>query len=109
MLKQCLLADGRVVPGQDQDCPIQVYVAPDEAEKRLLVEKYKIDEHTLNSALDPDEQARIEFEPDHVAVIVKQPKNYSGRDKLAFQGSIGRDVPFCRQAGRGPVIRPAAL
>jgi len=85
MLKQCMLADGRVVPGQDQDCPIQVHVAPDEAEKRRLVEQYKIDEHTLNSALDPDEQARLEFEPDHVAVIVKQPKNYSGRDKLAFK------------------------
>jgi magnesium transporter len=85
MLKHCVLADGRVIPGQDQDCPIQVYVAPDEAEKRLLIDKYKLDEHTLNSALDPDEQARIEFEPDHVALIVKRPKNYSGRDKLVFK------------------------
>ena len=85
MLKQCLLTEGRVIPGQGDACPIQVFIAPDEAEKKLLVEQYKIDEHTLNSALDPDEQARLEFEPDHVAVIFKRPKNYSGRDKLLFK------------------------
>ena len=50
-----------------------------------LVERYKLDEHTLNSALDPDELARLEFEPEHVAVIYKRPKNYPTEHGVAFR------------------------
>jgi len=74
----------------DASGPIIVYTAPDEAERRRLVEDYKIDEHTLASALDPDELARLEFEPDHIAIIYKRPRNYSSRDGVLFKvSSIG--------------------
>jgi magnesium transporter len=46
-----------------------------------------VDEHTLLSALDPEELARIEFEPSHAALIFKTPKNYSGSDQLLFKAS----------------------
>jgi len=62
-------------------------VNPDENEKRFLINEYKLDEHTLNSALDPDEQARMEFEPEHLALILKCPKNYSGKDQFMFKVS----------------------
>jgi len=62
-----------------------VFTNPDEAARKQLVDDLKIDEHTLASALDPDEQARIEFEPEHIAIIYKQPKNYSGADQLLFK------------------------
>jgi len=62
-----------------------VFTNPDEATRKQLVEGLKIDEHTLSSALDPDEQARIEFEPEHIAIIYKHPKNYSGGDQLLFK------------------------
>ncbi|MCU0288876.1 MAG: magnesium transporter CorA family protein [Acidobacteria bacterium] len=65
--------------------PIMVFENPDEKEKRFLIDEYKLDEHTLNSALDPDEQARLEFEPEHVALIVKCPKNYSHEDQFFFR------------------------
>jgi magnesium transporter len=64
-----------------------VYLNPDETEKRFLVNELKLDEHTLASSLDPDELARLEFEPEHVAVIVKRPRNYSAEDLYLFRVS----------------------
>ena len=83
MLKTYCIRDSRIVEGPDG--PIMVYLAPDEAERRFLVDSCKLDEHTLASALDPDELARLEFEPDHVALIFKRPRNYSGRDGAMFK------------------------
>ncbi len=59
------------------DAPVGVYIAPDEAERRHLTEVENLDEHTMLSALDPDELARLEFEPDHTAMIFKRPCNQS--------------------------------
>jgi magnesium transporter len=83
MLRTFCIRDSRVVeaPGG----PISVYVAPDETERRFLVDSCRVDEHTLASALDPDELARLEFEPDHVAIIFKRPRNYSGQDGVMFK------------------------
>jgi magnesium transporter len=64
---------------------IEVYVNPTDAERRFLVETMKIDEHTLSSALDPNELARIEAEEDHLAVIVKRPKRYTAADNFLFK------------------------
>lgn len=55
--------------------PVIVYISPDEAERRFLIDKEQLDEHTLLSSLDPDELARLEFEPEHVAMIFKRPCN----------------------------------
>ncbi len=85
MLKTFAIQDNRVVEAGSG--PIQVYIAPTEEEKRLLVQDYKLDEHTFNSALDPDELARLEFEPEHAAAIFKRPRNYSGKDGAMFKVS----------------------
>jgi magnesium transporter len=61
------------------------FILPNESEKRFMIDTLKIDEHTLNSALDPDELSRFEFEPEHIAMIYKRPKNYSAKDKLMFK------------------------
>jgi len=69
---------------------VLVYVNPDETERRHLVQDLKVDEHTLASALDPDELARMEFEPEHAAIIMKRPKNYSAADNFLFKvASLG--------------------
>lgn len=47
----------------------------------------KLDEHTLNSSLDPDELSRLEFEPEHLALIFKRPKNYAACDNFLFRVS----------------------
>jgi magnesium transporter len=64
---------------------IYIYTEPTEAEKKELVERYKIDEHTLNSSLDPDELSRLEFEPEHIAMIFKRPKHYAAEDNFLFR------------------------
>lgn len=89
MLQQMELVDGKVVQNGGLG-NIYVYVNPDEQERKYLVETLKLDEHTLASSLDPDELARLEFEPDHVAIISKRPRNYSSADSFVFRvASIG--------------------
>ena len=85
MLKRYHIVDGKILPTESDPASIWVFVCPDETEKRLLVDSHKIDEHTLNSALDPDEVSRLEFEPEHMAVIFKRPKSYSAEDNLLFK------------------------
>src|SRR5512137_3119652 len=87
MLRRFQIENQKIVPTEDEKAPILLYVNPDEAEKRLLVDTHQIDEHTLASALDPDEQARLECEPNHIALIYKRPQNYSGENQLLFKVS----------------------
>jgi magnesium transporter len=90
MLRRYKIADRKLVESDTEQCLVSVYVCPDEAEKRYLVDSLKIDEHTLQSALDPDELSRLEFEPEHMAVIFKRPKSYSHKDMFLFRvSSVG--------------------
>lgn len=86
VLRQFQLVEGKLAEAPpDTRGQVLVYIAPDETERRFLVNEWKVDEHTLNSALDPDELSRLEFEPDHVAVIFKRPKYYSAEDNFLFK------------------------
>jgi magnesium transporter len=85
MLTQLYIRDGRLTETGEGDAPVWVYTAPDEAERRYLIDQIKLDEHTLNSALDPDELSRLEFEPEHAAVIFKRPKRYTAEDNFLFR------------------------
>ncbi len=78
------LVERRVLPDEGGQGPIVVHVNPAEDERRRLIQELAIDEHTLGSALDPDELARLEFEPQHLALIFKRPKNYSDGNQLTF-------------------------
>lgn len=90
MLQRMEIVDGRLVANGDAG-NVYVYVHPDEQERKHLVEVLKLDEHTLASSLDPDELARLEFEPDHVAIISKRPRNYSSSESFVFRvASIGQ-------------------
>ena len=53
---------------------IVVYTKPSDDVLSYLVNNMLVDEHTLNSALDSDEIARLEFEPNHIAAIIKRPE-----------------------------------
>ncbi|MGL6194294.1 MAG: magnesium transporter CorA family protein [Thermoguttaceae bacterium] len=90
MRKNFEIIDGKLVATNDPDAEILIYNDPDENEKSFLINDLRLDEHTLGSALDPDELSRIEFEPDHIAVIFKRPKNYSAEDNFLFRiSSVG--------------------
>lgn len=85
MIRRYMLTENRLAETEDNAAPVIVCIAPVEAEKKWLIEENKIDEHTLNSALDPDELARLELEPEHIAMIFKRPKNYSSEDDFLFK------------------------
>jgi len=75
------VVERKLVPTSEQSAFVTLFVNPDSQEKNYLTDTVGFDAHTLNSALDPDELPRLEFEPDHVAVIFKYPKSYSAADQ----------------------------
>ena len=90
MLKEYHIKDHKLVETDTKKAQVYVYTNPTAEEQRFLIDTYQIDEHTLASALDPDELPRLEFEPEHTVLIYKRPKNYSGKDQLEFKvASVG--------------------
>jgi magnesium transporter len=90
MQRRYNIVDNKLVEVESDPCLVTIYIAPDEKEKRYLVDTLKLDEHTLASTLDPDELSRLEFEPEHVALIYKRPKSYTGEEQFLFKvGSVG--------------------
>ena len=66
---------GRLTPSADAKAILRIYSTPSREEQQSLIQELAIDEHTLASALDPDEISRLEFEDNHVALILKRPRN----------------------------------
>lgn len=90
MVKQFVIKEGKIVPAAALPGTIFVYINPDDGEKKYLIESLRLDDHTMQSSLDPNELGRIEFEPDHTALIIKRPKRYSAQDNFLFRvESIG--------------------
>ncbi|EPL07177.1 magnesium transporter CorA family protein [Pseudomonas sp. CF161] len=87
MIQSYRLAQGRLLPVQRLDAEVMLFCNPDLGERDLLHSAFKLDEHALASALDPDEVSRIEFHPDNLFLIWKRPENYSGGGSLAFEVS----------------------
>jgi magnesium transporter len=87
MLKTYRLADGKIAEAPENEGAVLVFTNPDEAERKYLVEQLKVDEHTLASSLDPDELARLEFEPEHIALIFKRARNYTAEEQFIFKVS----------------------
>lgn len=85
MQKRYNIVDRRLAETRDASSLLTIYINPDEIEKRYLVDTLKLDEHTLQSSLDPDELSRLEFEPEHIALIFKRPKSYSINDQFLFK------------------------
>jgi len=67
--------------------PVTVYVSPDAAERAALCQAHGVDEHTLNSALDPDEVPRLEQNGETLSLIWKRALNCSGKDNFYFNVS----------------------
>ena len=90
MVKKYSIYEGKIVEAGDKPGEIFVYINPDEPERKFLIENLSIDDHTMQSSLDPNELGRLEFEPNHVALIIKRPKRYCAKDNFLFKiESIG--------------------
>lgn len=90
MLQRYNFLDGTLTESTEENCRVWVYVNPDNEENEFIAREYNIDKHTVESATDPDEISRIEFEDDNIFIIWKRPKNYLSSDNLLFGvSSIG--------------------
>jgi magnesium transporter len=90
MLKRFVLSNGQLVPTDSSNSPILVFVNPAPDEISMLLNEFLIDEHTLQSAMDPEEVPRIEINSSNLSLIWKRPLNYSGQDNFYFNvASVG--------------------
>ena len=87
MIKRYNISNHQIVPVESETPAIWVVINPTDDEKNWLVGNFNLDEHNFNSAFDPEEPTRLEFEPDHLELIFKRPKNYSSRDHFLFKVS----------------------
>lgn len=85
MKQQFSVHEGRIAHSPIGAIPVDVYILPTREEQEYLIEKMGIDDHTLASAMDPNETPRIEFEDDYTVIIIKYPKNYSADDHFLFR------------------------
>jgi magnesium transporter len=85
MVKEFHFQDGQLAPCADHQGLVKVFISPDVVERNYLEHTCKISPHNLSSVLDPDEIGRMEFEEDHLMIIIKSPKNYSSSDNFSFK------------------------
>ena len=73
MVKTYSIIDSRVTECLSETGRIFRLYQPRRDRAAVPHDHYQLDEHTLQSALDPDELSRIEIESNHVAIILKSP------------------------------------
>ncbi len=84
------IVEQRVVAAEAGRGNIVVFASPDADEKKELHDVYGVDAHTLESSLDVDEIARIEFSNEHQFIVWKMPKSFTFTGALSFgMSSIG--------------------
>ncbi len=87
-MKTCFeISHGTLTPVSAETASICVFTAPEQREIQEIVETLGIDRYDLDSALDPDEIARVEFTPERISMIWKQPKQVSIDQALRFDVS----------------------
>jgi magnesium transporter len=69
MDKHFNITNNLLAPVKSDVALVEVYIDPTESEKKILIERYNIDEHTISSAQDPDEVSPIEFDPDYIFML----------------------------------------
>ena len=79
------LEGGRLISCEPGEAQIIAYVSPTIDDEADLQEHYNIDDHTLQSSLDPDELSRLELESDHAAIIFKRPKSFCADDNFLMK------------------------
>jgi magnesium transporter len=87
MVKNYEIVNNTVSLSENASSPIKILINPDRDEINYLIQNFDIDEHTLNSTLDPDEISRVEFEGNHIALVFKRPMSVTFKDKFLFRVS----------------------
>lgn len=88
MLKKYIIKNNKIKEDNtlsSEQANILLFVDPKDEEKKYLTDVLDIDEHTLASAMDPEELPRFEIEPRHITLILNRPRNYSDKEQLVFR------------------------
>ncbi len=85
MIRYYKILDGFLSEGSEADYTIRVHISPTEAELSMLKTTYDIDEHTIASSIDPEEEPRFEQEDDHFIILWKCPKNFQFSGSFSFE------------------------
>jgi magnesium transporter len=85
MVKHYKLLAGRVTPSEKSEAQITALVNPGQDEINSLIKDCDLDEHTISSAFDTEELARLEYEDNYTAIIFKKPKSYNAEDQFTFR------------------------
>ena len=88
MLKKYIIKNNKIEEDNtlsSEQANILLFVNPEGEEKKYLTDVLEIDEHTLASAMDPEELPRFEIEPQHITLILNRPRNYSDKEQLVFK------------------------
>src|SRR5262245_32769218 len=99
--KDYKIANGRLVATRHDDAPVQLYWAPTETERAQLIGRCRIDAHTLDAALDPEEAPRVETDDGCTFIVWKRPRSAQFRTQVLFDVS---SVAFVVQPDRLTVI-----
>ena len=107
------IESGALVACQPEAAQVITYRSPTIDDESELQNQYRIDYHTLQSSLDPDELSRLEIESDHVTIIFKRPKSFCAGDnflmKLTSTGAfLYQDFLLIVMADDSPVIEGRA-
>lgn len=90
MRQDFTIEEGRIREADGTGAMIRVYSAPTPDERAELMQSCGIDEHTLSSALDPEEVPRVEVDDDQTFIIWKRPDPASFRTAGMFEvSSVG--------------------
>ncbi len=90
MLQKYNIMNSQLLAADQDEANILIYSNPTAEERQHLISILPIDQHSLSSALDPDEISRLELKPNLTFMIWKHPENYGFREEIRFNvSSIG--------------------
>jgi len=90
MLQKYDIINNQLVINNQGEANIHIYNNPTVEERQHLISILPIDQHSLSSALDPDEISRLELKPNLTFMIWKHPENYTFEGEIRFNvSSIG--------------------
>jgi magnesium transporter len=90
MLQKYDIINNQLQATDKDDANILIYSNPTAEDRQHLISILPIDQHSISSALDPDEISRLELKPNLTFMIWKHPENYSYEGEIRFNvSSIG--------------------
>ena len=64
MLQKYNIQNNQLAIADQEETTVHIYSNPTVEERKYLIETLNLDQHSLSSALDPDEISRLELKPD---------------------------------------------